>query len=1220
MKQMNGNSRLYPRLGAALAAILFTLVVPSMCEAGESPNYPGPAETRADLAHDGQLPWAVGASSYQVVRSVPSNPSLSDGSNASFRHHHFLAWWGDKFWVYHIAAAPNDESSKRGRLNWSADGITWANADSAGIFPTATHQRAAFYVAANNVFLVTTWYNQNGEKEGRGDVGSRLVRRINGPGDFGPIYVLRDNYKGAATIPGGNPPLYSNSSDAAFKTACAELLANKLYRQQFQEEDQDPAFYVVNGMGESPMARAFNWYTRNNGEIVGLWKYADTVATTWDFGQVPTPQDYTSRLKLCTNAKIWGCKTADGRFALFGNPYFLRNDTGTWEYQVRYPLAVSASADGITFDTPYATVEGDMDPMRYPDASYELFGDTKAVGHQYVRGIEEGFPRPADSNVWLVTSHHKEDIWVTRVPVPIVTRVTGPVSDDFQSVPPGGAVPRWNIRSEQWATVKVAQEGDNRFLRLTDKAEVGYAKAFRVFETVAASGGNDFGWSASGNVLGTAGEAGGIFARSQAYSTFADTTIGTLNRAGSTLRMTGSFRLANDAFDGHFYLGFFNPASLVSGQAPGSFAGIQIAEPAANAGDPFRGSAVVAGTGGNSSATIHLTQNTTLAFDLTWTGGADGAGTLSGTLAGQSVNVTVGAGAGNFTAFGLLSGGMASGNPAQKTAGCHFDNLGYTTSGGLASETFDTAATTEQAGWTGLGNGNGGTVANLSFRLRPHQANHGRLEVDVMDRKGQRPVRLAFDATGAVLANSGETMSQVGSYSPNQWMNVTVQANMEAGTYSLWLGGASVAANRPLAASIGSVERLEFRTGAYRLNDFTRRKNFLPSTTIAGADTMVTEAVFDIDDVAISGMKHVVVAHDPTKWCGTPANYSGNGPTWQWGEELLIGYGSGKAQFEKMAHQIDLNDPDSHRNHLARSKDGGATWETWVPEHGSPPAKDNLAEKAKRVLEEIDFSSPGFVMQVSGTAWFCSLDRGASWRGPFTFGSLPDHPELANTEFTPRTAYLVSSPRECLVFLSVRIKGGEKLGEMQLSATDKVFLARTTDGGKSFEFVSWIVSFADPYRAVMPAPVRISRDKLVVAIRRRNLRKDIHDDICWIDCYESMDNGQTWAFISKVCETGFENGNPPAMIQLADGRLCCVYADRSRLLLLAKYSKDEGKTWGDEQVLREDYKSKTGYRADSGYPRLFQRPDGKLVTVYFWCTPERPETHIAATIFSAPMP
>lgn len=32
---------------------------------------------------------------------------------------------------------------------------------------------------------------------------------------------------------------------------------------------------------------------------------------------------------------------------------------------------------------------------------------------------------------------------------------------------------------------------------------------------------------------------------------------------------------------------------------------------------------------------------------------------------------------------------------------------------------------------------------------------------------------------------------------------------------------------------------------------------------------------------------HVVVAYDKTKWCGTPANCGGNGPSWQWGNELL---------------------------------------------------------------------------------------------------------------------------------------------------------------------------------------------------------------------------------------------------------------------------------------------------------------------------------------------
>ena len=68
--------------------------------------------------------------------------------------------------------------------------------------------------------------------------------------------------------------------------------------------------------------------------------------------------------------------------------------------------------------------------------------------------------------------------------------------------------------------------------------------------------------------------------------------------------------------------------------------------------------------------------------------------------------------------------------------------------------------------------------------------------------------------------------------------------------------------------------------------------------------------------------------------------------------------------------------------------------------------------------------------------------------------------------------------------------------------------------------------------------------------------------------------------------------------------------------MIARFSADAGKTWGPELVLRDGLQSANG-SPDLGYPRLFQRPDGKLVAVYFWCTPERPETHIEATIFQA---
>lgn len=84
----------------------------------------------------------------------------------------------------------------------------------------------------------------------------------------------------------------------------------------------------------------------------------------------------------------------------------------------------------------------------------------------------------------------------------------------------------------------------------------------------------------------------------------------------------------------------------------------------------------------------------------------------------------------------------------------------------------------------------------------------------------------------------------------------------------------------------------------------------------------------------------------------------------------------------------------------------------------------------------------------------------------------------------------------------------------------------------------------------------------------------------------------------------------------ADGRLCCACGNRTERRLLARFSADGGASWGEPLILRDDFHSANGW-PDLGYPRLYQRRDGRLVVVYFWCTRDRPETHIEATIFSA---
>jgi hypothetical protein len=99
--------------------------------------------------------------------------------------------------------------------------------------------------------------------------------------------------------------------------------------------------------------------------------------------------------------------------------------------------------------------------------------------------------------------------------------------------------------------------------------------------------------------------------------------------------------------------------------------------------------------------------------------------------------------------------------------------------------------------------------------------------------------------------------------------------------------------------------------------------------------------------------------------------------------------------------------------------------------------------------------------------------------------------------------------------------------------------------------------------------------------------------------------------LSKVADTGDHNGNPPSLVRLRDGRLCVAYGYRREPFgMRAKLSLNEGRSWGEEIVLRAD-----GRTWDIGYPRMVQRSDGKLVTIYYHTTTANPEQHIAASIW-----
>ena len=60
--------------------------------------------------------------------------------------------------------------------------------------------------------------------------------------------------------------------------------------------------------------------------------------------------------------------------------------------------------------------------------------------------------------------------------------------------------------------------------------------------------------------------------------------------------------------------------------------------------------------------------------------------------------------------------------------------------------------------------------------------------------------------------------------------------------------------------------------------------------------------------------------------------------------------------------------------------------------------------------------------------------------------------------------------------------------------------------------------------------------------------------------------------------------------------MCLTYGHRARPFgIRARLSRDGGRTWAQEIILRDD-----GGGTDIGYPRTVQRPDGKIVTLYYF--------------------
>ena len=462
------------------------------------------AERPDNSCQDGRLRPAIGVENIQVLRANRAHPELADGRADTYRHAPMLAYWKGHFYLEFLSGPIHEHQPPcETLLTRSPDGRTWSRPEA--VFPafkpqgkedyTVAHQRMGFFVSASGRLLVLSFYGLPPTPNNGTGVG-RCVREVHEDGSCGPIYFIRYNSHMGWSEKNTPYPFFRDCPDAGFVEACEALLRNKLMVQQWWEEDQgeDGLFAVEasrrewkepkakkaakeekqkegqGGEGKAEKeataakfeAKAFCFYHRPDGKVVGIWKNSYAALGNGDGTEWTKPV-------VCPTidagmAKQWGQRTEDGRYAMLYCP--LQPD--------RRPLVVMTSDDGAAYDH-MTYVHGELPDQRYS-------GKNRRIGPQYVRGIVEGNGDPPGADMWVAYSVSKEDIWIARVPTPIRHAAQSWVRDDFDDVAEGGAIPDWNVYSPLWAAFAGESQARNKYTYFASVAKKeGYEQISAIF-------------------------------------------------------------------------------------------------------------------------------------------------------------------------------------------------------------------------------------------------------------------------------------------------------------------------------------------------------------------------------------------------------------------------------------------------------------------------------------------------------------------------------------------------------------------------------------------------------------------------------------------------------------------------------------------------------------------------------------------------------------------
>ncbi len=171
-----------------------------------------------------------------------------------------------------------------------------------------------------------------------------------------------------------------------------------------------------------------------------------------------------------------------------------------------------------------------------------------------------------------------------------------------------------------------------------------------------------------------------------------------------------------------------------------------------------------------------------------------------------------------------------------------------------------------------------------------------------------------------------------------------------------------------------------------------------------------------------------------------------------------------------------------------------------------------------------------------------------------------------------------------------------------------IIAMRSTDEGKTWKRLGTVPMPDDCNGDQVHEPhvLELANGGLLGAVRTHGTKSQTFQ----VTLTRSLDGGQSW---SKPVDCGM-NGSPPHLLRHSSGAIVMVYGYRLEPFgQRAKVSYDEGQTWSEEMILRDD-----GPHGDLGYPASVELPGGEIFTIYYQAMKQGEPTGLLYTKWQLP--